>query len=173
MEIYEAIKRIEDHMHVHKIGKYPHTYLGEALDLAITALKEKEKREYNPKLTLQDLHQLENKFIWWDNFGGLHCQCKKGFVVTEAGTFSFDFVLSNGSAYLHRPKVEPIENKLADAYGVDTIEFEDPKEFTEHYCHNCGSQRCEGVGTCWFEGCQHKEHLKDYEKFYGEFRKEI
>lgn len=57
----------------------------------------------NPKLTLEDLKQLENKFIWWDNFGGMHCQCKKGFVVTEAGTFSFDFVLSNGSAYLRKP----------------------------------------------------------------------
>lgn len=103
MEIKEAIKRIEDHIHVHKIGKHPHIRLGEALDLAIVALKEKEKREYNPKLTLEDLRQLENKFIWWDNFGGLHCQCKNGFVVTEAGTFSFDFVVSNGSAYLHKP----------------------------------------------------------------------
>ena len=103
MEIKEAIKRIKDHIHVHKIGKHPHIRLGEALDLAIVALKEKEKREYNPKLTLEDLRQLENKFIWWDNFGGLHCQCKNGFVVTEAGTFSFDFVVSNGSAYLHKP----------------------------------------------------------------------
>ena len=63
--------------------------------------------------------------------------------------------------------VQPIENNLADMYGVDTMEFEDPKEFTQHYCHNCGSQRCEGVGTEWFEGCGYKEHLKDYEKFYG------
>jgi hypothetical protein len=63
---------------------------------------------------------------------------------------------------------EPIENKLADIYGVDTIEFEDPKEFTQHYCHNCGSQRCEGVGTEWFKGCHHKEHLKNYENFYGD-----
>lgn len=63
MEIKEAIKRIEDHMCIHKIGIYPHVHLGEALDLAIVALKEKEKREYNPKLTLEDLKQLENKFI--------------------------------------------------------------------------------------------------------------
>jgi hypothetical protein len=87
----------------YKIGKCPHTHLREALGLAIVALREKEKREYNPKLTLQDLQQLENKFIWWNNFGGMHCQCKKGYVVTEAGTFSFDFVVSNGSAYRHKP----------------------------------------------------------------------
>lgn len=103
MEINEAIERIEDHMCVHKIGKYPHTYLREALDLAIAALKEKEKREYNPKLTLENLKQLTDRTIWWDNFGGMQCQCKNGYVVTEAGTFSFDFVLSNGSAYLHKP----------------------------------------------------------------------
>ena len=41
------------------------------------------------------------------------------------------------------------------------------EDFVERFCHNCGSQRCEGIGTVWFEGCIHKEHLKDYEKFYG------
>lgn len=84
-----------------------------------------------------------------------------------------DFLLNNGVdivnpySKLFNSCIEPIENKLADIYGVDTIEFEDPEEFTHHYCHNCGSQRCEGVGTPWFEGCQHKERLKNYENFYG------
>ena len=33
------------------------------------------------------------------------------------------------------------------------------KEFIEKYCHNCGTQRCEGIGTEWFEGCRYKyEH---------------
>ena len=63
---------------------------------------------------------------------------------------------------------EPIEHIIMDMYGADVNEFEDPKEFTQHYCYNCGSQRCEGIGTEWFEGCQHKEHLKNYEKFYGD-----
>lgn len=85
-----------------------------------------------------------------------------------------DFLLDNGVdivnpySKLFESCLQPIENQLAEMYGVDTIEFEDPKEFVQHYCHNCGSQRCEGVGTEWFEGCQHKEHLKDYEKFYGD-----
>ena len=61
----------------------------------------------------------------------------------------------------------PIEHRIMDMYGVDITEFEDPKKFTQHYCHNCGSQRCEGIGTEWFEGCKYKEHLKDYENFYG------
>lgn len=59
----------------------------------------------NLKLTLQDLYKLNNKFIWWDNFGGILCQCKNGYVVTEYGTFSFDFVSSNGSAYLHKTDI--------------------------------------------------------------------
>ena len=35
----EAIKRIKDHMQVHKIGDYPHIYLREALDMSIEALE--------------------------------------------------------------------------------------------------------------------------------------
>lgn len=35
----EAIKRIKDHIRVHKIGDYPHIYLREALDMAIEALE--------------------------------------------------------------------------------------------------------------------------------------
>ena len=33
------------------------------------------------------------------------------------------------------------------------------KQFVETYCHNCGSQRCEGIGTEWFEGCKYRWNL--------------
>lgn len=33
------------------------------------------------------------------------------------------------------------------------------KRFVETYCHNCGTQRCEGIGTEWFEGCKYKWNL--------------
>jgi hypothetical protein len=85
-----------------------------------------------------------------------------------------DFLLDNGVdivnpySKLFESCLESIENQSSEMYGVDTIEFENPEEFAQHYCHNCGSQRCEGVGTEWFEGCQYKEHLKDYENFYGD-----
>ena len=36
-------------------------------------------------------------------------------------------------------------------------------EFEQKYCINCGSQRCEGIGTDWFYGCQHKDKLIDKE----------
>ena len=33
------------------------------------------------------------------------------------------------------------------------------KQFIEKYCYNCGTQRCEGIGTEWFDGCHYKlEH---------------
>jgi hypothetical protein len=33
------------------------------------------------------------------------------------------------------------------------------KQFIETYCNKCGTQRCEGIGTEWFEGCQHRWDL--------------
>lgn len=37
--IDQAIKSIETHMEVHKIGEYPHVMIGEALNMAIAALR--------------------------------------------------------------------------------------------------------------------------------------
>ncbi len=35
------------------------------------------------------------------------------------------------------------------------------EEFVKKYCLGCGSQRCEGIGTEWFDGCSHREELDD------------
>ena len=35
------------------------------------------------------------------------------------------------------------------------------EEFYEKFCSHCGSLRCEGMGTVWFEGCEYKELLKE------------
>ena len=40
----EAIKRIEDHIERHGIGKYPHIYIGEALQMAIAALRKEDDK---------------------------------------------------------------------------------------------------------------------------------
>ena len=37
------------------------------------------------------------------------------------------------------------------------------KQFVKTYCHNCGTQRCEGIGTEWFEGCKYKWSLDGME----------
>lgn len=34
--------------------------------------------------------------------------------------------------------------------------------FKEKYCINCGSQRCEGIESEWFDGCQHRYELENY-----------
>ena len=48
MTAAEAIKRIQDHMDVHRIGEYPHIKLSEALNMAISALREQEERRWIP-----------------------------------------------------------------------------------------------------------------------------
>lgn len=33
------------------------------------------------------------------------------------------------------------------------------EEFIKTYCLNCGTQRCEGIDSEWFEGCKKKWEL--------------
>lgn len=104
MTIQEAIEALK-HINLKRVHPfYSWEEMMEVRDMAIIALQEKEKRDYNPKLTLEDLQQLTDRTIWWDYFGGECITCKKGdYVVTDDGTFSFDFVLSHGSTYLRNP----------------------------------------------------------------------
>lgn len=37
------------------------------------------------------------------------------------------------------------------------------KEFVKIYCHNCGSSKCEGIGTVWFQDCKYRDRLKGFE----------
>ena len=39
----------------------------------------------------------------------------------------------------------------------------DDKQFIETYCNNCGSQRCEGIGTEWFKGCKYRWNHDSYD----------
>ena len=75
-----------------------------AIDTAISALKYKSRMTYNPKLTLEDLQKMKGRLIWWDYFSpGEWVTCEQGYVISNKGTFSFDFVMSNGSAYMNKP----------------------------------------------------------------------
>ena len=77
----------------------------DACVLAISALREREERG-NPKpLTIEDLKQSEGRSVWWD-WCGEYCLCKKGYVITSNGTFSFNFVVKNGNVYRNKPKEE-------------------------------------------------------------------
>lgn len=37
-------------------------------------------------------------------------------------------------------------------------------EFIEEHCLCCGTQRCEGIGTIWFDGCPYRLELEGYEE---------
>lgn len=64
MTIEESIKRIRNHMEVHRIGEPPHIYIGEALTMAIDALKEKAERENPAPLTIEELRQMNGEPVW-------------------------------------------------------------------------------------------------------------
>ena len=88
-----------------KENKFVNPYREKALTMAVSALREQEERE-NPKpLTIEDLKQSEGRSVWWD-WCGEYCLCKKEYVVTSNGTFSFNFVVNNGNAYRNKPKEE-------------------------------------------------------------------
>ena len=98
----EAISYLDAMM---KENKFVYPYREEALTMAISALREREERE-NPKpLTIEDLKQSEGRSVWWD-WCGEYCLCKKEYVVTSNGTFSFNFVVNNGNAYRNKLKEE-------------------------------------------------------------------
>ena len=64
----QAIKRIENHIRVHHIGQIPHIYIGEALDLALEALREKAEREDPKPLTLEELRRMDGEPVWIDDW---------------------------------------------------------------------------------------------------------
>lgn len=101
MDATEAINQLE----VIKFCDVDELAKIKAIDMAIIALQEKEKREYNPKLILEDLQQQKYRWVWWNwrKFGWVLCQCKNGYVVTDNGTFSFDFIIENGDVYPRKP----------------------------------------------------------------------
>ena len=44
-----------------------------------------------------------------------------------------------------------------------------PSQFKEKYCDKCGSQRCLGPGSEWFDGCAYKNDLLVWGDIYRDF----
>lgn len=71
--------------------------------------------------------------------------------------------------YVSEEDIDLMERVFVDGGKVEVVmakpmrevleEIQDKQEFVSKYCRNCGSQRCEGVDTEWFDGCEHKEKL--------------
>ena len=112
MTIAEAIKRIRNHMDVHRIGQYPHIYIGEALTMAIAALQEKAEREDPKPLTIEELRQMDGESVWivWPD-GRIKSQW---WIVESVGWYLMEFsepdmVKRYGEvwiAYRYKPKEE-------------------------------------------------------------------
>lgn len=57
-------------------------------------------------------------------------------------------------------KVDYWCGKLGDYKMFQPIKLT-KEEFITLHCNLCGSQRCEGIGTEWFDGCKFKNHLSE------------
>ena len=47
---------------------------------------------------------------------------------------------------------------IADWAKLDCLTVSE-EQFTKIYCNNCGTQRCKGIDSEWFDGCKFKDHL--------------
>lgn len=68
-----------------------------------------------------------------------------------------DFLLDNGVDIVN-PYSKLFESCLDINKKIYTKYNE--KEFIKHFCNHCGTQRCEGIHSEWFEGCLFKDNLK-------------
>lgn len=59
----EAIQSILDHIKVHKIGKYPHIRIAEAINMALAALRAQAEAEKNETGTLEKLRKMDGERI--------------------------------------------------------------------------------------------------------------
>lgn len=90
----------------------------------------------------------------------------KSYVCGECTKF-----LCNGDCDLCcKEKHDPKESLFGFHCYKDTSAYDEFKpidklteeEFYNEYCLECGSQRCEGIDTKWFDGCRYRYKLKSY-----------
>lgn len=96
----EAIRKLEDtieyrdrYCNEHDIER---NALTDALDVAIAALMEQEERSSKKISTIEELKSFQGRCVLWN---GEICSCKNGYLVTDNGTFSFNWVFSHGEVY--------------------------------------------------------------------------
>lgn len=102
-QMKEAIKYFEKAIDVCESCRLVRDSSLEAYKNALIALRYYQEHEANEPLTLEELNQIVDKCIWWDWVEGI-CLCKKGYVISDYGTFSKEFVISHGKAYKDKPK---------------------------------------------------------------------
>lgn len=119
MTIKDAIRRIRNHMDVHRIGQYPHILIGEAFNMAITALQEKAEREDLKPLTIEELRKMNGEPVWVEELSKLTDQTGWALVeVDDRGTYkdvpyvkchicTWDVSFRGLHCYRHKPRMDP------------------------------------------------------------------
>ena len=69
----EAIARIKDHMEHHRIGKYPHIMLAEALDMALSALRPVRREQVEKVWRGEWEHTHSSDNSWTEVWKCSHC----------------------------------------------------------------------------------------------------
>ena len=124
MTAAEAVNRILNHMEVHRIGQFPHIYIGEALTMAIDALNEKAERDNPSPLTIEELQRMQGEPVYvisprrsrWYIVHSYHSPDVYGrcFILSSYTSGKELFPMAEcGSiwkAYRHKPKEEHHEN---------------------------------------------------------------
>ena len=114
MKAEEAIKRIQDHMEVHHIGEGRHIHIKEALDMAISAIREQEEREDPKPLTMGELRKIDAP-VWcvckpFEGGDGYWCLCQFGKIITP-GHHCFDVSEIQHWVFLRsKPKEEAVDD---------------------------------------------------------------
>lgn len=82
---------------------------------------------------------------------------------------------TNGHCVSHSEVVEPSWEQVWNGFVEANQKYQDEnkqaqennlkltkQEFLHKYCYSCGTQRCEGIGTEWFNGCHYRHELEGY-----------
>ena len=102
-QIKETLKYFESCINIYEVFRLIPDEMLEAFKNAIIALHYYQEHEDNEPLTLEELNQIVDKCVWWDWVEGV-CSCTKGYVISDYGTFSKEFVINHGKAYKDKPK---------------------------------------------------------------------
>ena len=102
-QMKEAIDWFEKAIDVCNAFPLPRDRQLNAYKNALVALRYYQEHEANEPLTLDELNQIVDKCVWWDWAEGV-CLCKRGYVISDYGTYSKQFVISHGKVYKDKPK---------------------------------------------------------------------
>lgn len=148
----EAIKRIQDHMERHEIGKYPHVKLEEAFEMAIVALKNQFQQS---PLELNQMKQLVGFPVWFERLDSTNCGRFRVIQATDNLVESPQIIVFTDGGY----EISAEYGKTWVAYlytniriDVETWLSKWERLSTYSECKNCGYLASEKTNFCPYCG---------------------